>query len=343
MTPQIPGWPKTRWNSDTQKVELNPEPTPSTQIDEDWVDAWQDYSMSGETPETYPESEWLKERARLQAVAAPSSLTVASPTAGVIVTTPDELNRMHAILPDAYPLHVYGFVTPQFNRPIRMLVDPIPTMYNGGESETLHLAYLLSRADYQVECLVLSDAGGRLYSDLKYLALGLKNNRHLRSIVITNPYATAEGDGLADLFEGLDQNESVESLYFGDQTLWEGGTFRTLEAMIKNNGREKHLALVNCEIDDDQAIKLASALRINHNLKVLDLSDNQIGDRGAQALLDVLSLAEQPGGSNLTLRINKTVFLNLRGNIEYDANGLRVDLISPAIQEALRATGRVEI
>ena len=49
------------------------------------------------------------------------------------------------------------------------------------------------------------------------------------------------------------------------------------------------LSLVGCSIGEDGACQLAEALRVNSTPRVLQLWDNQLGERGAKALVESLA------------------------------------------------------
>ena len=63
---------------------------------------------------------------------------------------------------------------------------------------------------------------------------------------------------------------------------------KTIFDAVKNNHSLERLDLSNNQISVERVIALAAALRINNTLKMLDLRNNKVGDKGTKELADAL-------------------------------------------------------
>jgi hypothetical protein len=65
------------------------------------------------------------------------------------------------------------------------------------------------------------------------------------------------------------------------------------------------LALIDCDVDDEACVKIATAVGLNKSLEQLDLSNNNIGDAGCESLAD--GLTANTGLKSLCLSNNKSI------------------------------------
>ncbi|MFV8754877.1 WGR domain-containing protein [Nannocystaceae bacterium ST9] len=91
----------------------------------------------------------------------------------------------------------------------------------------------------------------------------------------------------------LPKLESME-VWFGQKNYGSGGTIKMLEPLFTGEGVPKlvHLGLMNCEFEDEIAIRLAKSPLLAR-LKSLDLSMGTLRDVGGQAILDAIESFEQ--------------------------------------------------
>lgn len=109
----------------------------------------------------------------------------------------------------------------------------------------------------------------------------LRRSHHLETVIFTN--MCIDEMYARNLIFALNNNPKVTSLQFRACTLSKAPTFYLVEPLLMNNTlRELHLNQVG--LFTREADSLSKLLSRNSYLKVLNLSNNNIGDRGFEVL-----------------------------------------------------------
>ncbi|KAM4845512.1 ribonuclease inhibitor isoform 1-T2 [Thomomys bottae] len=90
----------------------------------------------------------------------------------------------------------------------------------------------------------------------------------------------------------LAQNRSLLELQISDNKLGDTGVCELCEGLSQPGTVLRVLWLGDCDVTDNGCSSLASALQANHSLRVLELSNNCMGDPGIQQLIESV---RQPG------------------------------------------------
>jgi hypothetical protein len=107
------------------------------------------------------------------------------------------------------------------------------------------------------------------------------------------------GLSLASLCKSL----SLRQMHFSHFQLGKMA-FMTISWAIKTT-QLNSLAFIDCAVDDEACVKIATAVGLNKNLEVLDLSSNSIGDDGCESLAD--GLTANTSLKSLCLSNNKNI------------------------------------
>ncbi|KAF5294229.1 hypothetical protein FQA39_LY13477 [Lamprigera yunnana] len=110
-------------------------------------------------------------------------------------------------------------------------------------------------------------------------------------------------DGLVSIFNSINENPRVENLRFNGCKLIFSPNF-SIATPLKNSRFLKELHLCNMKLYYVETTMLAPFLRNNHSLKVLNLSNNNIGDRGFQVLVKALMNQEHDNGISTLMVAN---------------------------------------
>ena len=115
-----------------------------------------------------------------------------------------------------------------------------------------------------------------------WLAHFMRGNTQVISLYLNRWETTQEG--LVSLLDALQSNRAIERLSVYHLHLV-GQNMAAVANLVKHNGSIDHLSLMGCEIDGNGVALLCEALGQNDYLrKDLNLSENLIGSRGAEAL-----------------------------------------------------------
>jgi len=136
---------------------------------------------------------------------------------------------------------------------------------------------------------------------------GLNNNTSIRRLAIANCDLSA-GMGRDILNEVVANNTNLTSITLIRCTLGNGGT-GVLTSAVTRCTNLADIGLLSCSIDDDILADFVSGIRGCHQLNVLDLSMNNFGRAGCEALATMLN---DPNGNLRSL--------NLRNNNRIDDN-----------------------
>ena len=144
------------------------------------------------------------------------------------------------------------------------------------------------------------DLTGSIWSDKQStasaLAVGLRGNQGLRTLNISR--CDLHDNQLEVLIMALSSHSSLLWLDLANNTLGTKSISALRSLLIQNGGDDETsskpstrlagLTMTSCGITDDDAVRLAMALRHNETLEHLHLSENCITDRGIQLFADEL-------------------------------------------------------
>jgi len=115
--------------------------------------------------------------------------------------------------------------------------------------------------------------------------------KHYKELNLQSNEITWQGASI--LADGLINNIHLEILYLYDNHISDLGVQYIAQSLSTKNFTLKILDLGSNNITDDGAEYLAEMFKTNQTLVHLDLRNNQIGDRGLQALANTLAYPNQ--------------------------------------------------
>eukprot|EP00941_MAST-03F_sp_MAST-3F-sp1_P002862 g2862.t1 len=151
--------------------------------------------------------------------------------------------------------------------------------------------------------LTILDLAGNNIENVGARAIGemLRSNEHVTTIDLRSNRIS---DGIVDLSKGLRQNKHLLHLDIGGNKIDSSGGVAVANALIHNRTL-KTLHVDSCSLGFKGAQQFAVALKMNNQLEHLDMSHNEIGPDGAEAIHDALQHVHNPVLHTLNLSSNK--------------------------------------
>ncbi|KAB0801529.1 hypothetical protein PPYR_05883 [Photinus pyralis] len=118
------------------------------------------------------------------------------------------------------------------------------------------------------------------------VAVAASNSDNDLTNISINELKISDG-GLMLMFDNINENPNIEVLRFNGCQLNFTPTF-SIATPLKNNHYLQELHLCNVQLYYKETTILAQFIRDNRSLKVLNLSNNKIGDRGFKVLVNAL-------------------------------------------------------